>query len=218
MPVTREEFVRAYPTLFHVSLANDVDQISRHGLLSTSALLDFCEVGGSERFSIESRRRPKAVPISHPVHGSFLINDQAPMSDAALGKCLIDLSPQEWCESLNRRVFFWPTRSRLEKHLAARLARGNRRLVFSFNTRAFVDRFGDLIELSPINSGNTMRNAVPRGSKTFLPMSEYPFHERKKQAGLASAVAEVTYPYAISQEKLSGLFKDSWSISWVPVE
>jgi hypothetical protein len=61
-----------------------------------------------------------------------------------------------------------------------------------------------------------MRNAVPRGSKTFSPMSEYPFHERRKQVGLANAVAEVTYPYAIPQEKLSGLSKDSWSS--VPVE
>jgi hypothetical protein len=78
MPVTREEFVRAYPTLFHVSLANDADQISRHGLLSTSALLDFCEVGGSERFSIESQRLPKAVPIRHPVHGSFLSTTRHP--------------------------------------------------------------------------------------------------------------------------------------------
>jgi hypothetical protein len=47
-------------------------------------------------------------------------------------------------------------------------------------------------------------------------MSEYPFHERRKQVGLANAVAEVTYPYAIQQEKLSGLSKDSWSS--VPVE
>jgi hypothetical protein len=159
MPGTREEFVRAYPRLFHVSLANDADQISRHGLLSTSALLDFCEVGGSERFRIESQRRPKAVPIRHPVHGSFLINDQAPMSDVALGRCLIDLSPQGWYESLNRRVFFGPTRSRLEKHLAARLARGKQRLVFSFDTQAFVDRFGDLIELS---SHRRSSRACPR--------------------------------------------------------
>jgi hypothetical protein len=83
--------------------------------------------------------------------------------------------------------------------------------VFSFDTQAFVDRFGDLIELSPINSGNTMRNAVPRGSTTFSPMSEYPFHERRKQVGLANAVAEVTYP-----EKLSALSKDSWTS--VPVK
>src|ERR1700730_6679684 len=122
MPVTQEEFVRAYPTLFHVSLANNVDQISRHGLLSTSALLDFCEVGGSERFSIESQRRPKAVPIRHPVHGSFVINDQAPMSGVAWRGCLIALSPQGGYDPLTRRVFFGPSRSRLEKHLAARLA------------------------------------------------------------------------------------------------
>jgi hypothetical protein len=218
MPVTREEIVRAYPTLFHISLASDVAQILKHGLLSTSALLDICEVTGVERFNVESRRRPKAIQVSHSIHGSFLINDQAPMSEIALKKCLIDLSPQEWCESLNRRIFFWPTRGRLEKHLAARLGQGRKRVVFSVDTRAFVDRFGDLMELSPINSGNTMRNAARRGSKTFLPLNEYPFHERRMKVGLANAVAEITYPYAIAPDKLSGLPQDSWSVPSVPVE
>jgi hypothetical protein len=44
----------------------------------------------------------------------------------------------------------------------------------------------------------------------------YPFHERRKQVGLANAVAEVTYPYTIPQKELSGLSKDSWSR--LPVE
>jgi hypothetical protein len=52
MPITLEEFIHAYPTLFHVSLARDMGQISRHGLLSTSALLDLCEVNGADRFGL----------------------------------------------------------------------------------------------------------------------------------------------------------------------
>ena len=218
MPVTREEFIRAYPTLFHISLASDGAQISKHGLLSTSALLDICEISGAERFDVESCRRPKAMQVSHSIHGSFLINDQAPMSEIALKKCLTDLSPREWYESLNRRIFFWPTRTRLEKHLAARLGRGRKRLVLSFDTRAFIDRFGEHMELSPINSGNTMRKAAQRGSKTFLPLDQYPFHERRMKVGLANAVAEITYPYAIAPEKLSTCLKESWSAPSVHVE
>ena len=218
MPVTREEFVSAYSTLFHILLASDIAHISAHGLLSTSALLDICEITGSERFDIESHRRPKAIQVSHPIHGSFLINDQAPMTEIALKKCLMDFAPQEWYESFNSRIVFWPTQARLDKHLSARLGQRRTRLMLSFDTRAFVDRFGDLMELSPINSGSTMRNAAKRGPETFLPLNEYPFHERRRKVGLANAIAEITLPYAIWPDKLRGLRLDSWSAPSVTVE
>jgi len=205
MLIDPEEFIRSYPTLFHVSLARDMGQISRHGLLSTSALLDLCEVSEAKRFAIESRQRPGTVSIHHPVHGEFLINDQAPLSERALKKCLIDFSPQEWCETLNRRVFFWPTRARLEKHLAARRGPAQKRLVLSFDTRSFVDHCRDSLELSPIHSGNTMRKAAQRGAETFLSLSHYPFQERKARVGVKNAVAEVTYPYAVPASRLSDL-------------
>ena len=110
MPITRTELENAYPVLVHISLARGVEQVMRYGLLSTKALLDLCEMDGEARSRIEMCQRPQAVPISHPIHGTFLINDQAPMNAAALERCLIDLTPQQWCESLNSRVFLWPTR------------------------------------------------------------------------------------------------------------
>jgi Family of unknown function (DUF7002) len=79
MPISRAEFENAYPVLFHVSLARDVAQIKRHGLLSTTALLDLCEIEAEPRSRIENHPRPKAISISHPIHGEFLVNDQAPM-------------------------------------------------------------------------------------------------------------------------------------------
>jgi hypothetical protein len=176
----------------------------RYGLLSTTALLDLCEIRGEQRHSIESCQRPKAVPISHPVHGEFVINDQAPMNASALSKCLMDLSPQEWCQSLNLRVFLWPTHERLAKHIGAKLAGGRPRLVLAFGTKSLFEVLDfDSFELSPINSGNTMRKAAPRGSTTFLKFSDYPFSERRKSRGPGGAVAEVTYRYAITSAQLA---------------
>jgi hypothetical protein len=204
VPISRDEFTHAYPTLFHITLAQDMKQVMRHGLLSTSALLDRCEIDGEQRFNIESCQRPHSVPISHRVHGEFLINDQAPMNVAALSKCLIDLSTEQWCRSLNRRVFFWPTQGRLAKHIGARLAAGRPKIVFSFKTRPFFDVLDfDSFEFSAINSGNTMRKAAPRGSATFLKASDYPFHEQRKSKGLGDAIAEVTYPYAVTPSQLA---------------
>jgi len=178
----------------------------RHGLLSTSALLDRCEVDGEQRFNIESRLRPRSVRISHSVHGEFLINDQAPMSAAALSKCLIDLSLEQWCRCLNSRVFFWPTRDRLAKHLGARQAAGRSKIVFSFETKSVFDVLDfDSFEFSAINSGNTMRKASVRGASTFLKASDYPFQERRKRRGLGDAIAEVTYPYAVTSAQLAAI-------------
>lgn len=206
MPISRAEFEGAYPVLFHISLARDVEQIMRHGLLSTTALLDLCEIEAEFRSRIEAHRRPKAISISHPIHGEFLINDQAPMNASALAKCLIDLTPQQWCESLNNRVFLWPTRERVTKHIGAKLAVGTKRIVLAFDTRSLFETLDvDLFELSPINSGNTMRKAAPRGSSTFRRFRNYPFHERSKSVGIKSAIAEVTYPYAITPSQLTSI-------------
>lgn len=209
MPINRAEFESAYPVLFHISLARDVEQIMRHGLLSTKALLDLCEIDSDARSQIEIHQRPKAVSISHPIHGNFLINDQAPMNPAALERCLIDLTPQQWCASLNSRVFLWPTRERVTRHIGARLAAGtkrivpSKRIVLSFETKSLFSTLDvDLFELSPINSGNTMRKAAPRGSNTFRRFCDYPFHERRKSSGLKNAIAEITYPYAITPAQL----------------
>ena len=203
MPINRIEFESVYPVLFHISLARDVEQIMRHGLLSTKALLDLCEIDGEVRSQIEIYQRPTAVPISHPIHGNFLINDQAPMNAAALERCLIDLTSQQWCDSLNSRVFLWPTRERVTRHIGARLASGTKRIVLSFETKSLFSTLNvDLFELSPINSGSTMRKAAPRGSNTFRRFCDYPFHERRKSGGLKNAIAEITYPYAITPTQL----------------
>jgi hypothetical protein len=206
VPISREEFTEAYPTLFHVSLAQDIGQIMKHGLLSTSALLDRCEVKGEQRFEIESSPRPRSVCISHSIYGEFLINDQAPMKAAALSNCLTDLSPEQWCASLNRRVFFWPTQGRLVRHIGARVAAGRPKIVFSFETRSVFDVLDfDAFEFSAINSGNTTRRAALRGSSTFWKARDYPFRERRKHRGSGDAIAEVTYPYAVTSSELAAI-------------
>ena len=213
MPISPEDFTHAYPFLFHVSRAQSVEQVMRYGLLSTTGLLDLCEVRDPERSLIETQPRPKAVPIEHPLHGKFVINDQSQMHASALANCLTDLTPQQWCTSLNGRVFLWPTRARLAKHLGARMAAGKRQIVFTFDTRSLLEVLDvSLLELSPINSGNTMRKAAPRGSKTFQRLEEYPYQERRRTRGKEGAVAEVTYPYAISPAQLARI---QMSSEWI---
>ena len=78
--------------------------IRQHGLLSTSALLDLYEVAGVERAGLEFRHRPECEEIYHDAHGSAVIRDQKPMTDADLRKCLRDgLTPADWYEILNEK-------------------------------------------------------------------------------------------------------------------
>lgn len=197
MPISKEEFVELYPTLYHVSLAPDLEHIRKHGLLSTSALLDLFEVTGTRRYKLESCRRLQSEPLSHPLHGKVFLNDQSPLQEGPLCRCLQDMSPGEWMRELNRRVFFFPTKRRVYGLLNARLARDRHRIAIVLETAALLDFGADHIELSAINSGCATRKAPLRGKTTFQPLHRYPFEERRKRLGPAGAIAEVTFPYAI---------------------
>ena len=59
--LTPELLADIYPRLYHMAEVNSWDSIQRHGLLSTSALLDFFGYSGPERERIESARRPVSV-------------------------------------------------------------------------------------------------------------------------------------------------------------
>ena len=177
------ELIRDCPTLYHLAERGNWPSIRRHGLLSTSALLDLYGVQGPERDAIEGRRRPEGVRLAHPALGQAVIHDQAPMDDAGLRKCLLDgLSPEDWYRLLNRKVFFWLTRTRLLRLLDAKLNRDLEHDVLELDTAALVEAYRGAITLSPINSGATRPFPAPRGATTFLSIDAYPYaHWRSKR-------------------------------------
>src|ERR1044071_5448626 len=132
--------------------------IRERGLLSTTALLDLFEIDGELRHKIESEHRPESVVIEHPVHGRAVIRDQKPMSEGALRKCLVRISPRQWYELLNGRVFFWLSRERLARLLSARAYRNAKHCVMTVDTGELIRHHLDRITLSPINSGSTIFN------------------------------------------------------------
>jgi hypothetical protein len=171
--------------------------IRRHGLLSTSALLDLFSIDGDLRYDLESRHRPRSVPIKHLKLGTAMIRDQGPMAESALRKCLRGLTPRQWYELLNRRVFFWVTEERVQNLLGARRYRGKEHTVITVDTSSVLRCHSDRITLSPINSGSTLYNPQPRGRQTFLPLDEYPFGERRRMRGIANAIAELAVDYSV---------------------
>ena len=188
--MTPEQFTQAYPRLYHMAEAAAWPSIQRHGLLSTSALLDLYGITGPERDRIERTRRPEAVPITHTDYGQLFINDQRPMTDETLGPALVDMTPSEWYAHLNARVFFWVGEARLERLLNTYRERD--KIVLVLDTAKVLTRHTAQTMLSPINSGFSLRYAQKRGRGTFLPLADYPFEQWVKKRGRADAVAECT--------------------------
>lgn len=190
--MTEEELLTHFPRLYHMAADGSWPSIEEHGLLSTNALLDLHGVTGNERAAIFSRHRPECISVSGHGLPPAVVRDQKPMSESALLQCLLDgVTPQQWFELLNKRVFFWLSKRRLNRLLNARAYRDTPQVVLTLETRTLVDAHRQQIELCPINSGSTIMNPVPRGLDAFLPIAEYPFDVWRRKRSRKLAIAEL---------------------------
>jgi hypothetical protein len=179
--VSEEELCARYPLLWHMAEAGSWPSIEAHGLRSTSSLLDLYAVTGDERRRIERQHRTESVELRAPGLPLAVVRDQAPINEATLLRVLQDgLAPADWYLILNERVFFWLSERRLDKLLRAGRYRDRAHIVVIAETRLVLKHHSDHVTLSPMNSGNTMMTALPRGRDTFSPPSRYPFHERRR--------------------------------------
>ena len=105
----QEEIITRHPFLYHMAEAGTWENIQRHGLLSTAALLRLFGVSEPQRSAIGSRYRGSRVVIRHDDYGCAAIREQTPMPPGKLGRALTDMVPSEWYRLLNGKVFFWST-------------------------------------------------------------------------------------------------------------
>lgn len=170
------ELVANCPVLYHMAERGSWPSIEQYGLLSTSALLDLFEIEGDRRTAIESRRRPESVRIAHSGIGEAVVRDQKPMDDAGLSRCLEDgLTPKDWYEILNARVFFWLTKDRLRRLLNAGSYKDHAHDVIELDTAAIVADHRANITLAPINTGCTKPMPRARGKGTIARIDDYPY-------------------------------------------
>jgi hypothetical protein len=162
--------------LFHVAQRGSWRSIKKHGLLSTSTLLDAVGLTGVARSCIESERRPNNVTIRGSALGKIVIRDQKPIDDAGLRRCLEDgITPAEWYRILNRQVFFWFTRDRLHRLLSADAYRDSEHDVREVDAVPLISQYRETISFCPMNSGCTKPMPHPRGRRTFTSIADYPY-------------------------------------------
>lgn len=173
---TIEWMARRWPYAYHVAHSDSLESILSRGLLSTQRLLDVVGVDEITRREILRCHRPEHVEIEDERFGRVTIRDQKPMDDKGLRRCLPShLSPSDWYELLNGRVFFWLTCKRLSTFLNAAAYRDKEHLVLTVDTRKLVMGEYDRVELSSMNSGATKPMANERDESIFAHISEYPW-------------------------------------------
>jgi Family of unknown function (DUF7002) len=154
--------------VYHMSESVNWPLIERHGLLSTSRLLDLAAVTGAERATLERRQRTSSVRLPN----GAVIRDQVPMPPAALGRCLRGgIAPEDWYAELNRRVFFWFDVARLNRQ--RRACGASAQIVLVVDAPAMLARHGARAALTAFNTGNARRKPAPRGRGTFVPYAEW---------------------------------------------
>ena len=193
-----EELVKRYPLLYHMTAKKNLPSITRRGLLSTSAMLRHFQVPEQQRLELETRRRPESVEIRHPDGSVAEVRDHTSMKDEKLCKYLEDgLTPREWYQILNSKVFFWVTLDRLNR-MSYAYSR-TRHAVFVVDTDGLLAACLERVTLSPIYSGSTLYNTASRGLRTFLPPHEYPFLLRRRKRGPDDAVAELAVEHSLPE-------------------
>lgn len=192
--MTPEELAALHPRLYHVTAPGNVERIRRDGLLSARAVVERLGIDGAERLRLLERRRPTGVVLAD----GCTINDNLPLTEAALEHCLDDgLTPADWLRALNGRVYLWPSEKRLRTLLGARMNRSRAREIVVFDTLSLVRAHADDVRLSPINGGSTIRKPARRGLGTYTPLLAHDYADWRRLRGRLDSIAEVAVEGAV---------------------
>ena len=189
---------KLHPTLYHMAEDGTWPSIRQLGLLSTQAIVDLYRPDADVREQILSTVRRDKIKLTSAALGDMTIRDQRPAK--FLRDCMNDgVSPQDYLDALNGRVFFWLRLSRLNRLLNARLYRDSRHTVLHVDTARLIGAYAGQVQLAPYNTGSMhVPNAPRRGPEVFTDLANYPYEQWLAKRGRSGEpVVELTVSYAI---------------------
>jgi len=183
-----------YPCLYHMAERDAWASIRDRGLLSAIAVLDLFQVNGAQRAALSSAHRPDKVTVGAGC-GQIVLRDQKPMEATRLATALLNgVTPRDWYETINSKVFFWVQEERLCGLLNARPYRMLEHDVLVINTASFVAAHENQIWLCHMNSGNTFPVPHKRDLTAFKRIANYP---TKSSGAPAKEVVELVVDYEV---------------------
>lgn len=169
-----EQLIARYPRVYHMAERDTWPSIREHGLRSSTAVLDWLAVSPQLRFQLRSQHRPNMVPVVGRDR-TIVLRDQRPMPPLVLADSLLNgVTPQQWYETINDKVFFWAEEERLMGLLGARMYRDLEHDVLTLDTRSFVTAHQAAIWLCHMNSGCVVPWKQKRDLTIFKRISDYP--------------------------------------------
>ena len=156
---------RAIDRAYHLVDAGNWPSVQKLGLMSAARLM---AASGSAEDNTPRRHRPVAQRLASGV----LIRNQKPMPPAALTRCLKSgLTPEDWFELLNSKVFFWLDIERLNRQRHA--CKDAPQIALLIDAARLLSNYSANATVAPINTGNAMRAAKPRNRSTFVPYDRW---------------------------------------------
>jgi hypothetical protein len=210
--VDAAQLASLHPTLYHMAEDGSWPSIRDRGLLSTQAIVDLYKPGDQARAAILSTVRRNKIALSSAALGDITVRDQRPAK--FLEACMHDgVSPQDYLDALNSRVFFWLSLQRLRTLLSARAYRDLRQTVLYVDTPSLLDAYAGLVQLAPYNTGSMHVPTAPkRGPEIFADLADYPYdHWVAKRGKSADHIVELTILYAIPDISTHVIRVETWA-------
>jgi hypothetical protein len=188
--MTPERLIELYPRIYHMAEADSWPSIRQHGLLSSNDVATRSGVQGAASEQLRRGHRRAKVAVQVPGIGTIVLRDQLPMPAERIGRALPPgVTPADWYELINDRVFFWAEHHRLVRLLKSRQYGHLEHDVLTINTASLVAIHTERILLCHMNSGNTLPMMTARSPAIFMPIADYPVNGR---ANPVKKVVEVT--------------------------
>lgn len=193
MAITQAELVSTYPLLYHMSAQGSWPSIMKHGLLSTTALLDLFEYKGEQREKIESCRRRKWKILDHSSYGQVKIRDQKPLIRTGLSKALpATMKPEDWYRIVNEMVFFFPCKQKLK--VMINTYKECRNTILVVRSKSLIEAHKRKVYWSPINSGYSKKCPAKRNRSTFILLGQEP---KLKHGEKSKKIVEITIKHHV---------------------
>lgn len=192
------QLARLYPTAYHMAEDGSWPSIRDRGLLSTRAIVDLYQPGDQVTADILAAVRRKKITLTRDGLPDVTIRDQLPAK--FLDVCMEEgVTPGEYLDALNGRVFFWVSPERLMKLLQARPYRNLRHTVLHVDTAALLNAYPGRVQLAPYNTGSMHVPTMPkRGPSVFTDVADYPYDQWAQRRGKSGEpVVELTIDYAV---------------------